>query len=50
MELPQVLLTSHISGGGADRETATKDLFRQNLRRFLDGESLVNVVDRLRGY
>ncbi len=50
MEFPQVLLTSHISGGGADRETATRDLFRQNLRKFLDAESLVNVVDRSRGY
>jgi hypothetical protein len=25
-------------------------LFAQNLRRYLDGQPLVNVVDRVRGY
>lgn len=51
IELPQVLLTPHISSSGdtSVRERA-KQLFTENLRRFLDGQPLLNVVDRERGY
>jgi phosphoglycerate dehydrogenase-like enzyme len=50
-ELPQVVLTPHISGGGdrSGREPA-KLLFAENLRRYLDGRPLLNQVDRHRGY
>jgi phosphoglycerate dehydrogenase-like enzyme len=50
-ELPQVVLTPHISGGGdrSGREPA-KRLFAENLRRYLDGRPLLNQVDRARGY
>jgi phosphoglycerate dehydrogenase-like enzyme len=51
VELPQVVLTPHISGRGdpAGREPA-KRLFADNLRRYLDGRPLLNQVDRARGY
>jgi phosphoglycerate dehydrogenase-like enzyme len=51
LELPQVLLTPHISGRGdpASRESIRR-LFADNLRRFLRGEPLLNTVDRQRGY
>jgi phosphoglycerate dehydrogenase-like enzyme len=51
VELPQVLLTPHISGRGdpASREPLRR-LFTDNLRRFLAGEPLLNTVDRRRGY
>ncbi|MCW2542358.1 MAG: hypothetical protein JWN95_4083 [Frankiales bacterium] len=51
VELPQILLTPHISGLG-DRSMATpvKRLFAENLRRLIDGRELVNLVDRERGY
>jgi len=51
LELPQIVLTPHISGAGdrSGRERAKK-LFTENLRRFLDGRPLLNVVDRERGY
>ena len=51
LELPQIVLTPHISGMGDDshRERA-QQLFTENLRRFLDGRPLLNVVDRARGY
>jgi phosphoglycerate dehydrogenase-like enzyme len=51
VELPQVVLTPHISGVGdtAGHERA-KALFAENLRRFLDDRPLLNVVDRNRGY
>jgi glyoxylate/hydroxypyruvate reductase A len=51
LELPQVILTPHVSGAGArNRAEPVKQLFADNLRRFLDGEPLLNVVDRARGY
>ena len=51
VELPQVILTPHISAGGdpAGYEPA-KLLFAGNLRRYLDGQPLRNQVDRARGY
>jgi phosphoglycerate dehydrogenase-like enzyme len=51
LETPNIILTPHISGAGdrAGREPV-KALFAENLRRYLAGESLVNLVDRGRGY
>jgi len=50
-ELPQILLTPHISVSG-DTQLAgpIQRLFAENLRRYLDGQPLLNVVDRARGY
>jgi D-2-hydroxyacid dehydrogenase (NADP+) len=51
LELPQVLLTPHISGrGDLAAWEPNRQLFADNLRRFLLGEPLLNVVDRQRGY
>jgi len=51
VELAQVVLTPHISGfGDGTGRQRIKDLFAENLRRFLDGRALINVVDRERGY
>jgi phosphoglycerate dehydrogenase-like enzyme len=51
VELPQILLTPHISGRG-DKLMAEplKRLFAENLRHFLAGQPLINTVDRTRGY
>jgi phosphoglycerate dehydrogenase-like enzyme len=49
--LPQILLTPHISGSGdTDMAGPVRRLFAENLRRYLDGQPLLNVVDRNRGY
>ena len=50
MELPQVFVTSHVSATGSSSAEAVRDLFRENLRRFLHDEPLINMVDRERGY
>jgi D-2-hydroxyacid dehydrogenase (NADP+) len=51
LEHPQVLLTPHISGrGDPSNWEPNRRLFADNLRRFLLGEPLLNVVDRQRGY
>ena len=49
--LPQILLTPHISGRGeANLAEPLRRLFADNLRRYLNGQPLRNVVDRARGY
>ena len=51
VELPQVILTPHISGrGDPEGVEPAKRLFAENLRRYLDGQPLLNQVDRNRGY
>jgi phosphoglycerate dehydrogenase-like enzyme len=52
MALPNVLLTPHLSAGGEaiTGDNAIMALFCENLRRYLAGEELLNVVDRARGY
>jgi len=49
--LPQILLTPHISARGETNMAGPlRRLFAENLRRYLDGQPLVNLVDRARGY
>ena len=50
MELPNAFITSHIASTGFNSSDTVRGLFRDNLRRFLDGEPLLNEVDRARGY
>jgi glyoxylate/hydroxypyruvate reductase A len=47
---PNVVLTPHLSAAGASSDTGFMDLFVENLRRYVKGEELLNVVDRARGY
>ena len=51
LDTPEIILTPHVSASG-DRAGVepTKRLFADNLRRFLDGRPLRNLVDRDRGY
>ena len=45
-----VQITPHIAGMSAHYDALTADLFAENLRRYLAGEPLFNLVDRERGY
>jgi phosphoglycerate dehydrogenase-like enzyme len=49
-DLPNVILTPHISGNTAAYNDRATDLFAENLRRYLAGEPLLNLVDKQRGY
>jgi phosphoglycerate dehydrogenase-like enzyme len=49
-DLPQVIITPHVSGTTPRYYDRAIPLFCENLRRFLRGEPLLNVVDRERGY
>jgi len=49
-DLPNVIVTPHVSGALRDYWTPLVALFSENLRRFERGDALVNVVDKVAGY
>ena len=49
-EMPNVIVSPHISGDTAGWREAVVELFVENLRRYLLGRPLRNVVDKARGY
>ena len=49
-DLPNVIVTPHVSGAMGDYWTPLVDLFAENLRRFESGKPLLNVVDKRAGY
>jgi phosphoglycerate dehydrogenase-like enzyme len=48
--LPNVIITPHVAGIMPDYNARAMDVFCENLRRYLAGQPLMNVVDRTRGY
>ncbi|EFH86853.1 D-2-hydroxyacid dehydrogenase [Ktedonobacter racemifer] len=49
-DLPNVILTPHISGATEHYEARLADLFSDNLRRYRAGQPLRNVYEHQRGY
>ncbi len=49
-DLPNVVLTPHISGQRPDYDLQATRLFCKNLRRYLKGQKLLNLVDKERGF
>ena len=47
---PRILLTPHISGGSDEDRHRAVDVFCDNLRAYLAGAPLANVIDWARGY
>jgi phosphoglycerate dehydrogenase-like enzyme len=47
--LPNVIITPHVSSGGSERERRAV-LLQENLKRFIAGDALLNVVDPDKGY
>ena len=48
--MENVVLSMHTSGTSPHGSQRITDLFMDNLRRYLAGQPLMNVVDRERGY
>jgi len=48
-DLPNLIITPHVSSGGSNRERRAV-LLDENLRRFLAGDTLLNTVVPERGY
>ena len=49
-ELPNVIFSPHVAGVMEEYVERATERFVENLRRFLDGKKLRNVVDKERGY
>jgi len=49
-ELPNVIFSPHISGGHEDYLRHATEVFVDNLRRYVNGQKLRNVVDKKKGY
>jgi len=49
-ELPNVIISSHSAGLWERHTAAATKLFCENVRRFLAGKKLLNLVDKERGY
>jgi len=48
--LPNVIITPHVAGLMPDYNARAMEVFCENLRRYLAGQPLLNVIDRTRGY
>ena len=48
--LDNVIVSPHVSGFLPSYDDRCVDLFAENLRRFLAGAPLLNLVDRAKGY
>lgn len=48
--LPNVIITPHVAGIMPDYNARAMEAFCENLRRYLAGQPLINVIDRTRGY
>jgi len=49
-DLENVIITPHISGGTPRYAERLADIFCENLSRFLEGKTLINLVDKKEGY
>jgi phosphoglycerate dehydrogenase-like enzyme len=49
-EMPNVMITPHDAGDSPRSHERLMDLFCENLRRYVAGEALLNVVDKEAGY
>jgi D-2-hydroxyacid dehydrogenase (NADP+) len=48
--MPNVIITPHIAGSADDYIQKATDIFCENLKRFLNGRRLINVVNKKQGY
>ncbi|MDP6505216.1 MAG: D-2-hydroxyacid dehydrogenase [Planctomycetota bacterium] len=49
-QMDNVILTFHSAGGSQNRQKKFIELFCRNLKRYRDGESLLNIVNKKRGF
>lgn len=49
-DAPNIVITPHIAGDSVEKERRCVEILRENLQRYANGETLVNVIDKHRGY
>jgi len=49
-DCPRLLITPHLAGASAPKERRVVEIFKENLIRYQNGDPLLNVVDKAKGY
>jgi phosphoglycerate dehydrogenase-like enzyme len=49
-KMPNVIITPHVAGRSDRSGERQRELFRDNIARFVEGQPLRNIVDKTRGY
>jgi phosphoglycerate dehydrogenase-like enzyme len=49
-DAPNLIITPHTAGDSSEKERRCVEILRENLLRYTSGETLLNVVDKRRGY
>ncbi len=49
-ELDNVIFSPHVAGGMEDYMARATEIFCENLRRYLNGQKLINLIDKRKGY
>ena len=49
-DAPNTVITPHTAGDSSEKERRCVEILRENLVRFANGETLMNLVDKQRGY
>lgn len=49
-DAPRLILTPHLAGASAPKERRVVEIFKENLIRYQNGDPLLNVVDKSKGY
>jgi D-2-hydroxyacid dehydrogenase (NADP+) len=48
--MPGVIITPHVAGSADDYMQKAMDIFCENLKRYINGRRLINIVDKKQGY
>jgi D-2-hydroxyacid dehydrogenase (NADP+) len=49
-ELDNVIFSPHVAGGMEDYMARATEIFCENLRRYINGQKLINLIDKRKGY
>ncbi|MGH2548982.1 MAG: NAD(P)-dependent oxidoreductase, partial [Thermomicrobiales bacterium] len=49
-DTPNLIITPHMAGASAAKERRCVEIFRDNVVRYVNGEPLNNIVDKVRGF
>ena len=49
-DFENVIVTPHVAGGMEDYMGKATDIFCENIKRYLSGEKLINIIDKKKGY
>lgn len=49
-DAPNLIITPHTAGDSTEKERRCVEILKENLRRYAHGETLLNLVDKRRGY